>query len=253
MTVYVELVLFNNFAVDMLLEICTLVVFGRKIPKLRCALGAALGAAVATLYAIAPTAWQIAIKALLAPVVTLIFFKPKKGKLAARILDVAGGMATFCILTFLAGGVAQGLSYLLGVDVSGYWALGLVATALVACILTVRAVRKKRSGARADVREARLCVQGRRIDCKALCDSGNMLVDEFSGLPVVIISNRMADALKDCRREGFIDVKTVNGSGCMPLVKLDSVELDGREMGALGAISEANIDGYDIILQASMF
>lgn len=252
-TVYIELVLFNNFAVDLLLEICTLTALGRKIPKFRCALGAAFGAAVATLYAIAPTVWQIVIKALLAPLMAAIFFKPKKGKVVARIIDFAGGTAVFCVLTFLAGGIVQGLGYLLGVDVSGYWALGLVATALIICILSARAIRKTRSGSAGNVKDVRLLVQGTSIDCKALCDSGNILVDELSGLPVIIISNRIGDDLTNCRREGFIDVKTVNGSGCLPLVKLDGVEIEGKTLGALGAISEANIEGCDIILQASMF
>lgn len=253
MSIYVELVLFNNFAVDALLEACTLAAMRRKGSKIRCALAAAVGAMAATLYAIAPKGWQIAIKVLLAPIMTAIFFKPKQGKPLARFLDLVGGSAVFVVFTFLAGGATMGMSYLLGVDVAGYWTFGLVAGALAICVVACRAIIKRRSGARKDIRAACICSGGERIECRALCDSGNLLVDSFSGLPVVIISNAISGNFAACEREGFIDVNSAAGSDCMPLVRLDSVEVDGKSMKALGAISKAQLAGFDVILQASMF
>ena len=253
MSVYIELVLFNNFAIDMLLEVCTLTVMGRSVRKFRCFLAALFGAGVAAAYAIAPTGWKIAVRILLAPIMTVIFFRPKEGKALARIVDIVCGLAVFCALTFLVGGAAQGIGYLLGVDVNGYPQLGLVAMALAICVLSVRAVVKRRASKRADIVDVRLCAAGKKIDCKALKDSGNMLVDSFSGLPVVIISGRLAHSLDGCAKEGFIDVNTVNGSNSLPLVKLDGVEVGGNDLAALGAISASDMDGCDVILQASMF
>lgn|GEM_PF-803592 len=73
MSVYVELVAFNNFAVDVLLEVATLTFFRRKIRWWRVLLGGIVGSAVATLYPLCPTPWQVAIKVLLAPILALIF------------------------------------------------------------------------------------------------------------------------------------------------------------------------------------
>ena len=87
-SVYIELVLFNNFAVDILLEVCTLTVFGIKGGKCRCILAAMLGAVTGTAYAVVSEPWKIAIRILLAPFMVVVFFKPKKGNFAHRVLEL---------------------------------------------------------------------------------------------------------------------------------------------------------------------
>ncbi len=253
MNVYIELVIFNNFAVDLMLEVCTLTLKRLKIGKLRCVLGAAIGAAFATLYPLAPVWGKALIRALLAPLITLIFYAPKKGKLSARAGDIVGACMIFAALTFLTGGVATGASYLSGVDVNSYAALGFVALGVTACVLAARLIAFKRSSTRGDIRDAYICRGGKKIPCKALCDSGNLLVDPLSGLPVVIISDEMSKALGDMKKAGSIDVNTVGGNNTLPLVKLDCVELDGARLKALGAVSASPMGGFDVILQATMF
>ena len=94
-----------------------------------------------------------------------------------------------------------------------------------------------------------------QIDVKALCDSGNCLTDDLSGLPVVILSSEaektLAVNVDMC--EGFIDVKTVSGVGSMPIFRLDSVEVKGREFKAYAALSRETYDDFEVILQNSMF
>lgn len=253
MRVYIELVLFNNFAVDMLLEVCTLTAFGERGGKLRCVFAALIGAVAGTAYAVVPTPWRIAIRVLLAPMMTVVFFKPKEGKLAHKLLELCMATAVFCAFTFLVGGATKGMSYLLGVDVNGYATLGLVAGALAILIICARAIARKRSHAGARVKKVFVCASGQRIGCNALLDSGNLLVDDLSGLPVVIISDSLFAKLGDCRREGFISVNSVSGCGTLPLIALDGVEVDGVRLRALGALGRISSAGYDVILQAGMF
>lgn len=253
MDVYIELVLFNNFFMDLLLEVCTLTARRRSISRFRCALGAMFGACAATVYAVLPMPWRAVLAAATAPVECLIFFKPKKGRFVAKAADYIATLLVFAAFTFLAGGAAMGLSYLLGRDINGYIGLGLAAFGLTVCICAARAVAFRASAKKRDALSVTLCAAGRQISCKALCDSGNLLTDPLTGLPVVIISGDIADAMGDLRREGFIDVKTVGGQSDLPLIMLDGVEVDGKRMPALGAISNFGLGGYDVILQASMF
>lgn len=75
MTVYIELILFNNIAIDFLLFVCVQICRKRKIRKLRTLLACIVCGVVATYYAVAPNSAQIAIKILLAPLATLLFDK----------------------------------------------------------------------------------------------------------------------------------------------------------------------------------
>ncbi len=253
MKVYIELVLFNNFAVDILLEVCTLSIFGTRGGKARCIFAALVGAVAGTAYAVVSKPWKIAIRALLAPLMTVIFFKTKKGRVAGRVLQLVAATAVFCALTFLVGGATKGMSYLLGVDVNGYAELGLVAGALALAIICARAISRKRARSGARIKQVYLCASGQKISCNALLDSGNLLVDSFSGLPVVIISDSLAGSLCECPAEGFINVNSVGGSGTLPLIGIEGVEVDGVKLKALGALSFTALEGYDVILQAGMF
>ena len=252
-SVYIELVLFNNFAVDILLEVCTLTAFGVRGGKARCILAALIGAVAGTAYAVVSEPWKIAIRALLSPLMTVIFFKPKKGKFAHKVLELIGATAVFCAFTFLVGGATKGISFLLGVDVNGYAQLGLVAGALATLIICARAIARKRSHSGARVKKVYLCASGQKISCNALLDSGNLLVDDFSGLPVVIISDSLSQNLRECPKEGFISVNSVSGNDTLPLIGLDGVEVDGVKLKALGALSSTPLKGYDVILQSGMF
>lgn len=252
MSVYIELVIFNNFCMDLLLEMCALCARRRKPSKLRCVIAAAFGAIVATLSPLAPSAWQTVVKILLAPAMTVVFFKPKSGRPAARFADILATAFVFVTFTFLAGGVVYASSYLFKTDVRSHAALGLAALGGVICLLCAKAAAYRRSSSRAENKTVQLCVDGKSIDCKALCDSGNLLADPLTGLPVVIISKEIASRLGDRPAEGTIEVSTVNGGGSLPLVKLDYVQVDGAARPAYGAIS-ASLEGCDVVLQATMF
>jgi hypothetical protein len=53
--------------------------------------------------------------------------------------------------------------------------------------------------------------------------------------------------------EGFIEVKTVSGNGSLPMVSLGEITVGKRKFNVLGGLSRQSFDGYDIILQNTMF
>lgn len=277
MTVYVELVIFNNLAINALLIILTLSFRKRKMSALRIIISAVIGAAVAVGYAIAPTIWQIVIRVLLAPILVAIFDKYSGKTKVKRLVDYIQSLTAFCFLTFALGGCVYGLSYMLGVDIKGYATLGLCAAGACAVVLFVRRVVKGAAKRSRRYEEVYIELNGKALRVKGLCDSGNTLTDEFSGLPVMILSREIEnsfnateevciDALnavnatqaskskcKGMTCDGFITVKTIADEKQLPLVKPQLVEIGGRRINAYCALSRKSFDGFDVILQNSMF
>lgn len=286
MSVYVELVIFNNLAIDFLLIVATQIVRRRRIRKLRVSFAVLLGAAVATLYPLAPVGIQIAVKICLAPIMTAIFdtyslskkkctnFRKNKndvkcendvdnsvsakGRRANLNLKIIGvkeyvkSLVVFVIATYVVGGITFGLSYLCGVDVKSYAAFGLVACAIATTLICARVLRKKRSSD-ASTLTTNISVDGRKIALTGLCDSGNTLVDGVSGLPVIILSANAEKQLGKTDIEGFLSVVTVSGESNMPITKLQDVEVAGRRISCMAALSRKDFENCDLILQNSMF
>ncbi len=287
MSVYVELVIFNNLAIDFLLIVATQIVRRRKVFKIRTLVAVIIGAAIATFYPIASQGIQIAIKVCLAPIMTAIFdtyslskkkcanfrkninevkcendvdnsfsAKERSANLNLKILGVkeyVKSLVVFVIATYAVGGITFGLSYLCGVDVKSYAAFGLVACAIAITLIGARVLRKKRSSDASTLTIANISVDGRKIALTGLCDSGNTLVDGVSGLPVVILSAKAEKELGKTDIEGFLHVTTVSGECDMPITLLSNFEVDGKKMSCMGALSRKEFENCDLILQNSMF
>ena len=267
MTVYVELVIVNNFAIDLLFEVATLTIFRRKIKWTRVLLGAAIGAGVATAYPLCPTIWQIVVRVLLAPVMALVFDsfgyekmgrrdgRIDKTEIRRNIFAYVKRLAVFCLLTYFVGGVTFGIDYLFEIDLASYWQFGVIALGLLTMLIILRIFLLKRSKNVRRFCDVKVSVRSRKMDFKALCDSGNTLTDNLSGLPVVIISQSAEKslAISDESVEGFIEVKTIGGESSMPIVRLDGLQVKGKNYVCYGALSRQDFDGVEIILQNTMF
>lgn len=265
MRVYIELVLFNNVAIDFLLIVCVQICRRRKVRGLRTLLACLICAVTATYYAIAPNGAQIAIKVLLAPLATLIFdsYATKSAgeqsvdKLSKRLArwgkDYCKSLALFVVFTYLTGGIVFGLSYLFGVDIASYSTLGLCALAIGIVLIVARCVIHKTSTDKKRSCDVVLRVGKTAIRVSALCDSGNTLTDSVSGLPIMILSKDAESRLPNCKIEGYVTVNTVSGEQSMPIVCIDSVDVLGKIYSAYGALSRKDFDGVDVILQYSMF
>ncbi len=253
MSVYIELVIFNNLAVDLALIAVVQCVRRRRLYKLRAVLGATVGAVCATYYAIAPDVVKIVIKLLLAPLMTLIFDKYDGKRLREKCKDYAKSLTLFVICSFFVGGIVYGSSFALGIDVSSYAVLGIIALSVFVVILIARYVVKLKGRDGKKVRDAVISYNGKDICVKGLCDSGNLLIDDLSGLPIVIISADAEKMLGDVQIEGYVNVNTVGGETDMPIVRLDKVNVGKYGCTAYGALAKKNFGDFEIILQNSMF
>ena len=250
--VYVEVVILNNLALDALIVYAVLLLRRRKVLKLLSAV--AVGAAVATAYPLLPEWAEIVVRVTLAPVVAALFEKHH------GIKDYITSLALFCTVTFALGGTVAGVSYLVGVDLNGYLVLGTVAGAALALLVAVRCILRARGRTARKICDAGIVVDGKEFRAEALCDSGNSLTDAVSGLPVIIVSESFAEGVcgwhgseRASRIEGFVQLETVSGGASLPIVKVDGVRACGRETRAYAALAERDFDGYEVILQNTMF
>ncbi len=256
MSVYVELVFFNNICVDALLVALTLIFRKRKILKPRFLLAVLFASGVATAYPILSDGWQIAIKVLLCPLVALVFDAYQKTSFKRWIADYLKSLATFALLTYFAGGIVYAISFALGVDVNSYLTLGIVALSLTIVCIVVNWLCRTQSKRGKRICKAKINCNKSEVELNCFCDSGNTLTDDLSGAPIVILSADAERQIVDNSAfsvEGYVNVKTVSSECSMPIVKLDAVTVDGREFVAYGALSRKQFDGFDVILQNTMF
>lgn len=253
MSVYIELVLFNNVAVDFLFVVAVQFTRNRKIRKLRTSLAVLIGSVCATVYAVAPRWAGIVIQALLAPMMTLIFDKYEGKRRVCVLYDYLKSLACFVCYTYLTGGIVYGVSFALGVDVNSYAILGVVALAVASTLVCARCVARKKASSVRATKNVVIKANGKSVEALGLCDSGNSLVDDVSGLPVVMLSSEVESKLGKIKPDGFVNVETVGGESVLPLVPLDEVLVGKVSRKAYGALCGKRFSNCEVILQNSMF
>ena len=252
--VYIEVVIVNNLAVDALIVYAVLLLRRRKVMPLRFIAAVLAGAAAATAYPLLPEWGRLLVRVALAPLMTAVFLKHR------GIKDYIVSLALFLVVTFALGGTVTGASYLAGFDLGGYLVLGVVAAAALALLVAVRCILSVRAKTSRRVCPAKIAVGGEEFSVDALLDTGNTLTDSVSGLPVIIVSERFAAGVdgwhgreRAANIEGFVELGTVGGNASLPIVKVDGVSVGGRVTAAYAALSERNFEGYEVILQNTMF
>lgn len=248
MTYYIEVVILNNLVIDALLIVATQMIRQRKAVWWKVLIASIIGAGVAIGYSLAPTYLKVIIRIFLAPLLVLIFDRYKS------IKDFIKSLLIFAFMTFSLAGVIWGASNIIGVEIKGYITLGLVALGILLVLIGLKIFLNKRSKLTRKLCDVSVVKGDKNICVKAMCDTGNTLTDDISGLPVVLLSQHMEDEIANTKEiEGFINVKTAIGQSSMPLMKLDKLTVGKKEVEAYGALSRQNFDGYDIILQNTLF
>ncbi|MEG1663668.1 MAG: sigma-E processing peptidase SpoIIGA, partial [Clostridia bacterium] len=175
-----------------------------------------------------PDALQIAIKVLLAPIITLIFDKYK------NIKDYIVSLILFAVLTFGLGGIITGISNLLGIDLNNYVALGLTALSAVFGLIFVYVLVRHRAKSKIKTCDIKIKINGNEYLARGMRDTGNTLTDSVSGLPVVIVSKALEikltalDCVKTQNFDGYIEVNTISGKSSMPILKFENITVDNK-------------------------
>lgn len=115
---------------------------------------------------------------------------------------------------------------------------------------------------------------GHTIDCRGLCDSGNLLCEPISGRPVLVIKRELFSALagerlikmiavgkldklsdKEQRQIRYIPMQSVGGDGILIGLVPDKVTVNGEERDvciAPNQNSSCDLAGYDLLISPSL-
>ncbi len=126
-----------------------------------------------------------------------------------------------------------------------------VALCCAALLILPRLARWQNAGPHVSTVE--ICLGDKRVRLTALVDSGNLLRDTLTGLPVIVISRRSAGKLMPlpgageiCPGMRLLSVRTIAGTTLMPVFRPELVRLQcGGSWRAARALIGLSPDGYD--------
>lgn len=251
MTIYVECVLFNNFAIDCLMLYISLLTTRRDI-KVWCVIVAAMIGAVYALFSplIAFTG-DIVIKLAAAFIMCLI---------AAKILSLKKLMtlyAAFLGYSFAFGGVIIGLMNM--------WQpfretmtsptninIGLMSTIFVITLAFFRKfiqIMQKKRISEGNVKKVIINQNKKIIRERAYYDSGNTLY--YKGIyPVIVIDESLK---RDLPAVGNIDITTICGTKKQDVFKLEKVTVDNRIYDSVYCVFNKLNNGYKVLLHSDVY
>ena len=276
MTVYIEYVFLSNLIFNFLLLHFTVKILKIKYKKLRLFLSDLFGTAVAIIIPLFNIASILAVIVKLALSVGIVLilasYKSKKQFFAALLL--------FWGLTFALGGVLFGIYFIFGIDFSLQQDLSVVSNSplplfiggILCFIFLTKNLVAYISGKKASAKfvyDVALILDGKRLNLQGFLDSGNMLEDEASGLPVVIIvSQKIKAAVKEkvaeillnktdgIKNAHYISFSTLaGGRQKMFVFAADGFFVGDRQFDVVLGLAESNapIKGEcDVLLNAKM-
>lgn len=246
MTVYLDVLIALNLAVNytLLTGVCRLT--GAVVNRWRLFAGAVLGAGYAALTVVpglgflGGNLWRAVFLGLM----TVAAFGVNRGAVTRGALLLG--------FSFALGGMVQALG------LWGFWpVIGGAVALMLGCGLLFRGAMQHAG----QLVPVTIALGDKQLKLTALRDSGNTLRDPFSGEPVMVVGEKSAKALlgqvdlrnpaevmaqwsesKPCR---LIPYHALSGSGLLLAVRCDRVTVGGRKAGNLVAFSPETLSGAD--------
>ncbi len=240
MEVYVEYVILDNLIMDYILLKETAVLLKEKFSKPRLIIAAAIGALGAVVFPLLKIKVQylFLLKIALGALICFIAINFNKVSSYIKFFNV------FLLLTFLLGGAVIGAFYLLGINLDDYGSklggvlpVGLsVLFGYLLVIVAKRIARNAVNGFITDKYRYKCVIKSGAVAIKAdgYFDSGNLLIDKETGLPIALCKKRLLERLKkgtpNLRPIGKMKFSTVGSNGVLHLYPVDgmTVEINGK-------------------------
>ena len=198
MTVYVDVVLFENLCMNYIILFGTGYIIKLKIKHWRILVSSSIGAVYAILayMGIFPLYANIVVKIILSLCMVYIAFNPK------NIKAIIKELALFYLVSFALGGCAFALLYIVrpqdifmkdGVYIGTYPLKIALLGGIVGFIITYVAFKvvKTRMNKNELIYEIVLKINEKELTTKVMLDTGNMLKDPISNNPVILIEKKI--------------------------------------------------------------
>jgi len=177
---YADVLVFLNFAMDFLCLCAAAKVASRRFVGWRVVLASLLGAVYSLGAAFLPEGWQILPHRLASALICLAAFPWQNGKAFCKT------WFTFLMSCFCLGGLVSG-AYYIGQQKVTAW--GVLVTAVLGCLpLVLYGVHCRKKVYEKNMK-IEIEFRGGSVKADLLVDSGNLVTEPFSALPVVILSS----------------------------------------------------------------
>ncbi len=194
MTIYIDIVIIENLIMNYIILCATGIVSKNKIRHLRLIMASLLGAiySVVAYMKILEIYSNIVLKILLSVIIVYIAYNPQTVKKLWKTLVM------FYLVSFVFGGVAFSLIYIIkpqdiimknGLFLGTYPLKTIILGAIVAfaiIIIAVKIIRKKFT-TKDMICDIEIILNNKKINTKALIDTGNMLKEPITNTPVVVV------------------------------------------------------------------
>lgn len=194
MTIYIDIVIIENLIMNYIILCATGIVSKNKIRHLRLIMASLLGAiySVVAYMKILEIYSNIVLKILLSVIIVYIAYNPQTVKKLWKTLVM------FYLVSFVFGGVAFSLIYIIkpqdiimknGLFLGTYPLKTIILGAIVAfaiIIIAVKIIRKKFT-TKDMICDIEIMLNNKKINTKALIDTGNMLKEPITNIPVVVV------------------------------------------------------------------
>jgi len=194
MTIYIDIVIIENLIMNYIILCATGIVSKNKIRHLRLIMASLLGAiySVVAYMKILEIYSNIVLKILLSVIIVYIAYNPQTVKKLWKTLVM------FYLVSFVFGGVAFSLIYIIkpqdiimknGIFLGTYPLKTIILGAIVAfaiIIIAVKIIRKKFT-TKDMICDIEIMLNNKKINTKALIDTGNMLKEPITNTPVVVV------------------------------------------------------------------
>ena len=245
MVIYIDILLALNWWIDFLLLLGVRRAMGGGVRSWRLALGALVGALSCFVLFLPPmSVWlSLLIRLLAAALMVTVAFRLRSwqdwGRRVILLFALSAGLAGLCgaLYFFLA---PQGFYVFNGVVYYSVPPLLLVALTVVCYgLLWLSEQLLRRRAPKEHLFRVRLTHEGRTVTFPCLYDSGNHLVEPFSGRPVLVVERGVAEELlpvppsvEDMPAQTgwrLIPYDTLGGSGLLPAFLTDSATVLRRD------------------------
>lgn len=196
MTIYLDVVIIENLIMNSIIMYATAIITKSKIKHIRILISSLIGAIYSVLSYISNLAIfsNLFTKILLSIIMVYIAFNPKDIKILGKITLL------FYLTSFVFGGVAFAMIYIVkpqnilmkdGLFLGTYPLKTIFLGAIVASIILITAFKvvKSKFSKKDMFCNINIKIQGKEKNIKVMVDTGNLLKDPISGMPVIVIEH----------------------------------------------------------------
>ncbi len=261
MEIYIEYAIIDNFIMDFLLLLSTHKILKKKPSYIRVIVTAILSTfltIILAMFSLKP-AYMTIIKLFMLLLIVLL------GGKYYTFLDYFKFVNVFLLLTFFCGGIIFGIMYFLDIDyfvdkpyLKGVLPVGI--NVLIAVIL-FKVVNKISVRFFEKINRGNICcciITAGEISIKlnALIDSGNLLLDSKTKLPIVVGGFPLIKKLKLGSPKRFLEIETANSSSKMGLYDVDNILIKignkSYKRDAVLGITDTFSKDFEIIIGCSL-